>query len=157
MAAHPCAGETPMGSAFPSISVVQVDPGFDGSVGSLIQESATMYEGFFELHEKPFSLLPDPGFFYSSRKHQEALTLLEYGLLNQAGFIILTGEIGSGKTTLMRHIMEGLDKDVVIGLVSNTHQSLGDTMEWIGQAFNLKPVKGSKLDLHRAFVDFLIH
>ncbi len=116
-----------------------------------------MYEGFFELHEKPFSLLPDPGFFYSSRKHQEALTLLEYGLLNQAGFIILTGEIGSGKTTLMRHIMEGLDKDVEIGLVSNTHQSLGETMEWIGQAFNLKPVKGSKLDLHRAFVDFLIH
>ncbi|NCC29034.1 MAG: hypothetical protein EOM22_13055 [Gammaproteobacteria bacterium] len=121
-----------------------------------MEQSATMYEGFFELHEKPFSLLPDPGFFYSSRKHQEALTLLEYGLLNQAGFIILTGEIGSGKTTLMRRLVEGLDKDVVIGLISNTHQSLGNMMEWIGQAFDLKAGTGGNLDLHRAFVDFLI-
>ncbi|SDX00393.1 Type II secretory pathway, component ExeA (predicted ATPase) [Thiocapsa roseopersicina] len=115
-----------------------------------------MYEAFFELREKPFSLLPDPGFLYLSQKHQEALTLLEYGLLNQAGFIILTGEIGSGKTTLMRYLLDRLDRDVTIGLISHTHQSLGDLMDWICQAFDIQAATSAKRDLHQAFVDFLI-
>ncbi|CRI62955.1 putative OmpA/MotB domain protein [Thiocapsa sp. KS1] len=115
-----------------------------------------MYEAFFELREKPFSLLPDPGFLYLSQKHQEALTLLEYGLLNQAGFIILTGEIGSGKTTLMRYLLDRLDPDVTIGLISHTHQSLGDLMDWICQAFDIQAATNTKRDLHQAFVDFLI-
>lgn len=115
-----------------------------------------MYEAFFELREKPFSLLPDPGFLYLSQKHQEALTLLEYGLLNQAGFIILTGEIGSGKTTLMRYLLDRLDSDVTIGLISHTHQSLGDLMDWICQAFDIQAATNAKRDLHQAFVDFLI-
>ncbi len=116
-----------------------------------------MYEAFFELREKPFSLLPDPGFLYLSQKHQEALTLLEYGLLNQAGFIILTGEIGSGKTTLMRYLLDRLDPDVTIGLISHTHQSLGDLMDWICQAFDIQAATNTKRDLHQAFVDFLIN
>lgn len=115
-----------------------------------------MYEAFFDLHEKPFSLLPDPGFLFLSQKHQEALTLLEYGLLNQAGFIVLTGEIGSGKTTLMRYLLDRLDTDVTVGLISNTHQSLGDLIHWICLAFDIRVPGGTKLDLHQAFVDFLI-
>ncbi len=67
-----------------------------------------MYESFFNLRTKPFSLLPDPGFIYLSPQHQEALTILEYGLMNQAGFIVLTGEIGVGKTTLMRCLLDRL-------------------------------------------------
>jgi general secretion pathway protein A len=115
-----------------------------------------MYEAFFDLHEKPFSLLPDPGFLFLSQKHQEALTLLEYGLLNQAGFIVLTGEIGSGKTTLMRYLLDRLDTDVTVGLISNTHQSLGDLIHWICLAFDIRVTGGTKLDLHQAFVEFLI-
>lgn len=118
--------------------------------------SMTMYEAFFGLREKPFSLLPDPSFLFLSQKHQEALTLLEYGLMNQAGFIVLTGEIGSGKTTLMRYLLHQLDKDVIVGLISHTHQSLGGLMEWICQAFDIGVARGSKLDQHHAFVDFLI-
>jgi type II secretory pathway predicted ATPase ExeA/outer membrane protein OmpA-like peptidoglycan-associated protein len=115
-----------------------------------------MYEAFFNLREKPFSLLPDPGFLFMSQKHQEALTLLEYGLLNQAGFIVLTGEIGSGKTTLMRYLLERLDKDVIVGLISHTHKSLGDLNHWICSAFDIRPPGDSKLDLHSAIIDFLI-
>lgn len=115
-----------------------------------------MYEAFFELREKPFSLLPDPSFLFLSRKHEEALTLLEYGLLNQAGFIVLTGEIGSGKTTLMRYLLDRLDERVTVGLISHTHQSLGELMEWICLAFDIRIDKGSKLDQYQAFLDFLI-
>ncbi len=115
-----------------------------------------MYEAFFDLREKPFSLLPDPGFLFMSQKHQEALTLLEYGLLNQAGFIVLTGEIGSGKTTLMRYLLDRLDKDVTVGLISHTHQSLGDLTHWICSAFDIRVPGDKRLELHQAFIDFLI-
>lgn len=115
-----------------------------------------MYEAFFGLREKPFSLLPDPSFLFLSQKHQEALTLLEYGLLNQAGFIVLTGEIGSGKTTLMRYLLNRLDSDVTVGLISHAHQSLGELMEWICLAFDIRVAGGSKLDQHQAFIDFVI-
>jgi len=112
-----------------------------------------MYESFFRLREKPFSLLPDPGFIYLSPKHQEALTILEYGLLNQAGFIVLTGEIGVGKTTLMRCLLDRLDESFAIGLISHTHQSLGNLMEWVCSCFDLKTDAGPRVDLHQVFVD----
>ncbi len=115
-----------------------------------------MYESFFELREKPFSLLPDPGFLFMSRQHQQALTLLEYGLMNQAGFIILTGEIGSGKTTLMRHLVGRLDASFAVGLISNTHQSLGELIDWVCMAFDLKGNRDSKLEKYQSFINFLI-
>ncbi len=115
-----------------------------------------MYESFFELREKPFSLLPDPSFLFMSHQHQQALTLLEYGLLNQAGFIILTGEIGSGKTTLMRYLLTKLDPSYTIGLISNTHQSLGDLMDWVCMALDLQMDHATKLEKYQAFVDFVI-
>ncbi len=115
-----------------------------------------MYESFFGLREKPFSLLPDPSFLFPSKIHQEALTLVEYGLLNQTGFTILSGEIGSGKTTLMRYLLGKLENDFTVGLISNTHQSLGELMDWICAAFELKVDPGRKLDQHQAFVNFLI-
>lgn len=115
-----------------------------------------MYESFFELREKPFSLLPDPGFLFMSRQHQQALTLLEYGLMNQAGFIILTGEIGSGKTTLMRHLIGRLDPTFTVGLISNTHQSLGELMDWVCMAFDIRVEQPTKLEKYQAFIDFLV-
>ena len=58
-----------------------------------------MYKSFYGFSEKPFSLLPDPAFLFLSEKHSRALAMLRYGLMNQAGFTVITGEIGSGKTT----------------------------------------------------------
>ncbi len=115
-----------------------------------------MYEAFFEFREKPFSLLPDPGFLYMSRQHQQAFTLLEYGLMNQAGFIILTGDIGSGKTTLMRHLLARLDESVTVGLISNTHQSLGELMDWVCMAFDISGKHETKLEKYQAFIEFLL-
>ncbi|WP_295405066.1 AAA family ATPase [uncultured Thiocystis sp.] len=115
-----------------------------------------MYESFFNLREKPFSLLPDPSFLFMSDQHQQALTLLEYGLLNQAGFMILTGEIGSGKTTLMRYLLTKLDTSYTVGLISNTHQSLGDLMDWVCMALDIQMGNATKLEKYRAFVDFII-
>lgn len=115
-----------------------------------------MYESFFGFKDKPFSLLPDPGLFYPSQIHREALTLLEYGLYNQAGFTVITGEIGSGKTTLMRYLLDRLEQDMTVGLISHTHQSLGRIMDWICAAFEIQAPRDDRIPQHQAFVDFLV-
>ncbi|HED33397.1 MAG TPA: general secretion pathway protein, partial [Gammaproteobacteria bacterium] len=96
-----------------------------------------MYESFFGFKEKPFSLLPDPGFLYPSKKHYMALTMLQYGLMNQAGITVITGEVGSGKTTLIRKLLSEIDDDISTGLISNTHESFGDLLQWVSMAFDL--------------------
>ena len=65
-----------------------------------------MYESFYNFKEKPFSLTPDPGFLYLGKQHREGLTMLEYGLEVHGGITVFTGEVGSGKTTLVRKILE---------------------------------------------------
>ncbi|MDA8364293.1 MAG: AAA family ATPase [Gammaproteobacteria bacterium] len=115
-----------------------------------------MYTKFYGLREKPFSLLPDPSFLYPSPKHRMALMLLEYSLMNQAGFSVITGEIGTGKTTLIRQLLGQLDRDVTVGLISNTHSSLGELLQWILMAFNLEYTGKDKITLYQTFIDFLI-
>ena len=115
-----------------------------------------MYESFFGFREKPFSLLPDPAFLYASKHHEEALTLLEYGLMNQAGFIVLTGEIGVGKTTLMRQLLQRLEDSLTVGLISNTHAGLGGLLSWICAAFDLPVTGAGAIEQHRALSDFLV-
>ncbi len=65
-----------------------------------------MYENFYGLKEKPFQMVPNPSYLYMSSEHENALTYLEYGLIENVGFILLTGEVGTSKTTLVRHIMK---------------------------------------------------
>ena len=65
-----------------------------------------MYEAFYQLREKPFSILPDPDLIYWGKMHSMAFTMLEFGVMNNAGFTVITGEIGSGKTTLVRHLLK---------------------------------------------------
>ncbi len=115
-----------------------------------------MYEAFYGFRSKPFSLLPDPEFLYLSKKHQMALTLLEYGLWNQASFSVITGDIGTGKTTMIRHLLNKLDRDLVVGLISNTHPSFGELLQWILLAFNLDYSGKDKVGMYKTFVDFLI-
>ena len=73
-----------------------------------------MYESFFRLSGPPFQLSPDPRFFYNSRGHKRAHAYLQYGLYQNEGFIVLTGEVGAGKTTLIRSLMSGLDSSKVV-------------------------------------------
>jgi type II secretory pathway predicted ATPase ExeA len=115
-----------------------------------------MYESFYKLKEKPFTLLPDPGFLYLSDKHRMALTLLEYGLTNHAGFTVISGEIGAGKTTLIRHLLNNVDQEFTVGLISNTHRSFGELLQWVLLAFNLEHKDMSKVEMHQRFVEFII-
>ena len=115
-----------------------------------------MYEAFYNLREKPFTLLPDPGFLYLSDKHRMALTLLEYGLMNQAGFTVISGDIGAGKTTLIRHLLNNMDREHTVGLISNTHRSFGELLQWILLAFNLEHKGMDKVEMYQRFVDFII-
>ncbi len=115
-----------------------------------------MYENYYGLTEKPFSLLPDPEYLYLSRHHQKALTLLEYGILNQAGFCVISGQAGSGKTTLIRYLLNRFDKDTTVGLLSNTHESFEELLAWILMSFGLSYQDKSKTELYQLFVDFLI-
>ncbi len=115
-----------------------------------------MYEKFFGLHEKPFSLTPDPAFLYPTRTHLMALTLLEYGIANQSGFCVVTGEVGCGKTTLIRHWLNQLDASVVVGLISNTNRSFGKLLQWVCVAFGLEHAGKDDAALYETFVGFLV-
>jgi type II secretory pathway predicted ATPase ExeA len=115
-----------------------------------------MYKQFYHLQEKPFTLLPDPDFLFLSDKHRMALTLLEYGLTNQAGFTVISGEIGAGKTTLIRHLLNNLDREFTVGLITNTHRSFGELLEWILLAFNLEHKGMNKVEMYQRFIDFII-
>jgi general secretion pathway protein A len=115
-----------------------------------------VYEAFYRLREKPFSILPDPSFLYLSPKHSTALALLEYGLMNQAGFNVITGEIGTGKTTLIRYLLSQMGRDMTVGLISNTHRSFGELLQWILFAFNLEHRDKQKVEMFQDFLDFLL-
>jgi len=114
-----------------------------------------MYESFYGFREKPFSLLPDPDFLYMGRQHTMAFAMLEYGVINRAPITVITGEIGAGKTTLIRHLLNRLDEELSVGLIANTHPKFGQVLQWALNAFDL-PVKGNNADRYRAFTDYLI-
>jgi type II secretory pathway predicted ATPase ExeA/flagellar basal body-associated protein FliL len=115
-----------------------------------------MYESFYGLTEKPFTLLPDPEYLYLSPKHQRALTLLQYGMMNQAGFSVICGDTGAGKTTLIRRLLSELEDNITVGLITNTHQSFGELLNWVLMAFGLDGEGKSKSQMHHIFVNFLI-
>ena len=96
------------------------------------------------------SLIPDPNFLHFSDKHRVADSLLEYGLHEQSGLTVITGEVGSGKTTLIRFLLTEIDKDsLLVGLINNTHTGLGDLTQWVALAFDI-PHKGKdKVTLFR--------
>lgn len=115
-----------------------------------------MYEAFYGFTEKPFSLLPDPTFLFLAKQHSNALAMLEYGLASQAGFTVITGEIGCGKTTLIRHLLNNVDRDVTVGLLSNTQRAIGEILQWVLLAFGLDYHTKEKVALYQTFYDFVI-
>ncbi|MDH5765892.1 MAG: AAA family ATPase [Gammaproteobacteria bacterium] len=115
-----------------------------------------MYETFYGLKEKPFSMIPDPEYLFLSAKHQRALTLLEYGMMNHASFSVICGDTGAGKTTLIRRLLSELGSDATVGLITNTHQSFGELLNWVLMAFGIDPENKSKAQMHQMFISFLI-
>jgi type II secretory pathway predicted ATPase ExeA len=115
-----------------------------------------MYEKFYALKESPFALLPDPSFMYMSKDHSMALTLLRYSIINKQGFTVITGEIGSGKTTLINRIIDELDDSITVGLINFTHTAFGELSEWVLMAYGLEYRGKSKVEIYDDFVKFLI-
>ncbi len=116
-----------------------------------------MYEAYYGFCERPFSLIPDPDFLYLSRGHAMALSLLEYGLTEQTGFVVISGEVGSGKTTLVRRLLTDASDDLTVGLITNTHRSFGELLQWISLAFDLDYRGKDKVQLYQDFVDFMLN
>jgi len=114
-----------------------------------------MYEAFYSLKERPFAVLPDPGFLYLSKKHQAALTLLEYGLINQVGFSVISGETGAGKTTVLHSLLERIGDDVSVGMISNARQSFGGLLDWVLSAFDLHKPGLTHIEMRQVFLDYL--
>jgi general secretion pathway protein A len=100
-----------------------------------------MYEKYYGLRAKPFAMTPDPAFLFPSRHHQFAAMMLEYGIANQAGFFLLTGEVGCGKTLLVRHLLRNLGDETSVGLIANTSRNFSKLLPWISLAFEL-PFRG---------------
>jgi len=116
-----------------------------------------MYEDFYNFKEQPFAVPPDPEFLFLSDKHKKALSNLEYSILNKAAFAVITGEIGSGKTTLVRELVSKLENDVAVGLVSNVNIStFEELMQWILYAFDLEYRGKEKVELFDIFTEFVI-
>ena len=116
-----------------------------------------MYEAFYGLSSKPFQLNPDPSFYFSSKQHQRARAYLEYGVMRCEGFIVITGEVGAGKTTIVRGLIESLDPGTVVAahLVS-TQLGAEDTLRLVGAAFGVHVHGVSKGDLLLALEAFFV-
>jgi general secretion pathway protein A len=100
-----------------------------------------MYESFYGLSGKPFQLNPDPAFYFGSRGHKRAFAYLQYGLYQSEGFIVITGEIGAGKTTIVRSLFEQIDRDkLVAAQLVSTQLDADDMLRAVGAAFGL-PVR----------------
>jgi general secretion pathway protein A len=100
-----------------------------------------MYESYYGLSGKPFQLNPDPAFFFGSRGHNRAFAYLQYGLYQGEGFIVITGEVGAGKTTIVRSLLEQLDTTKVLAAqIVSTQLDADDMLRAVGVAFGL-PVR----------------
>lgn len=116
-----------------------------------------MYESFFGLSGKPFQLNPDPSFFFASRGHKRALAYLEYGLHQNEGFIVITGEVGAGKTTLVKSLLQRLDPDkVVAAQLVSTHLDAEDMLRMVSAAFGIPSKPMDKAEVLLGLEMFLV-
>ncbi|MEH6625325.1 MAG: XrtA/PEP-CTERM system-associated ATPase [Motiliproteus sp.] len=115
-----------------------------------------MYESYFGLVAKPFQLSPDPEFFFSSKGHKRALSYLQYGLGQGEGFIVITGDVGTGKTTLMRNLLKNVNRDNVIAAqLVTTKLEADDLLRMICASFGLPAENKPKAILLQQFEGFL--
>jgi general secretion pathway protein A len=116
-----------------------------------------MYEAFYGLTSKPFQLNPDPAFYFNSKQHRRAKAYLEYGVARNEGFIVITGEIGAGKTTILSGLLDSLNNsNVNVGQLVTTQLDAEDTLRMVGAAFGVNVTGVPKAQLLITLEAFLI-
>ncbi|GAC1453472.1 MAG: AAA family ATPase [Steroidobacteraceae bacterium] len=114
-----------------------------------------MYEQFYGLRANPFALSPDPAYLYLGSGHRFALTLLEYALQQGSGFALVSGEVGSGKTTVIQYLLSRVGEGLRIGLMTNIHAGIGSLLPWAMQALGVPPGPGGASEVYARFTDYL--
>lgn len=114
-----------------------------------------MYRKFYGLRDLPFSLTPDPRFLYFTASHREVMANLQYGIEQGKGLVVVTGEVGTGKTTLLRAIIRQFDRSVLASYVFNPGLTVAEFYEQLASDFNLGPA-GSRADLLRRLGELLM-
>lgn len=115
-----------------------------------------MYESYYGLTDKPFSIQPDPEYLFLSKRHNLAYTMLEYSIQNHAGYTLICGDIGCGKTTLIHHLINNYESELVVGLLYNTPPHIENLMPWIMMSFGLAYEGLSEIAFQQQFQNFLI-
>ncbi len=116
-----------------------------------------MYEKYFGFKKKPFSLTPDPEFFFISEDHYEALEHLIYGISEGEGFMLLVGGIGTGKTTLSRVLVEKLSDSIIYSLILNPFQDFNNLLKNILWDFGVIPESNDIMDMRNQLIEFLLN
>jgi general secretion pathway protein A len=114
-----------------------------------------MYLSYYHLHHTPFQISPDPRFFWLGDKHKEALAVLKYGVVNNQGFLLLTGDVGTGKTTLINTLVNSLDPQTIVVNVSDPRLDKLDFFKLVGHSLGLDTRLRTKFDFITIFSDFL--
>lgn len=114
-----------------------------------------MYERFYYLSEKPFKITTDPRFLFWSEGHKEALARLRYGVEERKGFVVITGEVGTGKTTLLQALLARLKDNIHYAIIANPGMRVDDFLYFIGDRFGLSEEPFSKAQFLLRFSDFL--
>lgn len=115
-----------------------------------------MYEEFYGLKEKPFNILPDPDYLFMSKGHENAYAHLEYAIMENKGFVIITGEIGSGKTTLINYLINKIQQNVQIGLINQTSATPTQFIKMVCQDFELSVEGMDKAEMVNLLHEFLL-
>ena len=119
--------------------------------------SNDLYVEYFGFSERPFTLLPDPDFLFWSRAHRRAFSVLEYGVITKAPITVVTGEVGVGKTTLIQKLLQSLDDDITLGLISNAQGGRGELLQWVLNALSIESdLTGAYVSMFQQLQDFVI-
>ncbi len=114
-----------------------------------------MYENYYGLTSKPFQLTPDPSFFFASKWHRRAMSYLQYGLSQAEGFIVITGDIGTGKTTVANSLLDDMEDDIFAAQIVTPKLTPDELVKMVASKFSIDTTNKTKADLLKDLESFL--